>query len=162
MSIAPRYALCKAARYPISHMKTVEEVRRLRLAELLTEYETLVTLNDRLGLNKRDSTLSQVLNSARNSKTGKPKEMGSALARRLEQACGKPVGWMDTAPGAGGKFSVEAADLAAQIDAITDPVKREEVLVMCAAYVNFITTRKPDPEGVDEDQPQRKSLVSRR
>lgn len=79
-------------------MKTVEEVRRARLSLLRKEVGTLVKLNEKIGLNKRDSTLSQILNSAKNSKTGKGKEMGSPLARRLEAACGKDLGWMDTDP----------------------------------------------------------------
>lgn len=79
-------------------MKTVEEVRRERLAQLRAEAGSLVALNTKLGLNARDATLSQILNAAKNSRTGTPKQMGSKLARELELACGKEVGWMDTDP----------------------------------------------------------------
>lgn len=78
-------------------MKTVEEVRRERLRELLKEVGgSLVSLNKRTDKNDRDSTYSQILNQSVGSRTGKPKEMGSALARSLETHFGKPVGWMDT------------------------------------------------------------------
>lgn len=79
-------------------MKTVEEVRRQRLEMLVDQFKSLVALNVKLDLDKRDSTLSQYRNKSENSKSGTPKAMGSDLARRLELACGKEVGWMDTDP----------------------------------------------------------------
>jgi hypothetical protein len=82
-----------------TRMRTVEEVRRLRLQELRDECGGKWSpLNDRLGLTKTDSTLSQILNASTGSKTSKPKTMGSPLARRLEAAFGKELGWMDTDP----------------------------------------------------------------
>ncbi|OQV33587.1 hypothetical protein BV899_05890 [Alcaligenes phenolicus] len=59
---------------------------------------TAADLNRATGKNDRDSTYSQILNQSLGSKTGKPKQMGSPLARALEEACGKPLGWMDTDP----------------------------------------------------------------
>ncbi|MGF7466503.1 hypothetical protein [Alcaligenes phenolicus] len=80
-------------------MKTVEEVRRIRLKMLIKEVGgTAADLNRATGKNDRDSTYSQILNQSLGSKTGKPKQMGSPLARALEEACGKPLGWMDTDP----------------------------------------------------------------
>ncbi|SRR5690606_8094057 len=80
-------------------MKTVEEVRRIRLKMLIKEMGgTAADLNRATGKNDRDSTYSQILNQSLGSKTGKPKQMGSPLARALEEACGKPIGWMDTDP----------------------------------------------------------------
>lgn len=81
-------------------MRAVEETRRLRLAELLTRHGSYVTLNGLLGMTDRDSTLSQIANQSPNSRTGKPKNMGSELARRIEVALGLPLGWMDADPGA--------------------------------------------------------------
>jgi phage repressor protein C with HTH and peptisase S24 domain len=40
--------------------------------------------------------LSQLRNRAIDRKTSRPRDMGSAMARRLELAFGKPPGWMDT------------------------------------------------------------------
>lgn len=98
LSTAPGYAMRSAPRDAIPGMKTVEEVRRQRLQMLRDEYGTLAALNEKLELGKRDSTLSQYLNQSTGTKTSKPKVMGSPMARRLEQVCGKEVGWMDTDP----------------------------------------------------------------
>lgn len=80
-------------------MKTVEEVRRIRLKMLVNEAGgTLADLNRTTGKSDRDSTYSQILNQSTGSKTDKPKTMGSPLARSLEAHCDKPLGWMDTDP----------------------------------------------------------------
>lgn len=79
-------------------MKVVEDVRRLRLAQLVEEFGSYAALNERLGRKRIDSTLSQYANRSLDSKTQQPKVMGSSTARKLEQACGKPEGWMDTDP----------------------------------------------------------------
>lgn len=79
-------------------MKTVEEIRRLRLLQLREEFGSYVKLGERLGMTPRDSTLSQYANGSSGSKTGQPKGMGSTLARRIEAACGKATGWMDSDP----------------------------------------------------------------
>lgn len=118
-SIVPRYAPSLDSGFQIGGMKTVEEVRRERLALLRKEAGSLVALNEKLGLNSRDATLSQILNEAKNSRTGTPKQMGSKLARQLEAACGKDVGWMDTDPALlDGGFWPEVAELAAAINAL--------------------------------------------
>lgn len=79
-------------------MRTVEEVRRLRLRALVEEFGTYAELNQLLDRLPGDSTFSQIANQSPDSKSGKPKTMGSDQARRLEVVCGKPVGWMDTDP----------------------------------------------------------------
>lgn len=73
-------------------MRTVEEVRRLRLEQVRTVYKTWAALNTALGLDPRDSTFSQIMSD----KT--KKDMGSDLARRLERLLDKDTGWMDTDP----------------------------------------------------------------
>lgn len=87
-----RAALCN------EHMRTIEEVRRLRLALLVKEFGSFAELNEKTGRLRHDSTLSQYANSSKNSKGGAAKAMGSPVARALEVACNKPVGWMDTDP----------------------------------------------------------------
>ncbi len=87
-------------------VKIVEDVRRARLQELRAEVGSLAELNVLLGLKRNDSTLSQILNQSAGSKSDKPKTMGSAMARALEKACGKPTGWMDTDPEAGWPFEL--------------------------------------------------------
>lgn len=80
-------------------MKTVEEVRRIRLKMLVNEVGgRAVDLNRATKKIDRDSTYSQILNQSLGSKTGKPKQMGSPLARELEELRDKEVGWMDTDP----------------------------------------------------------------
>lgn len=81
-------------------MRTVEEVRRLRLAQLNEAAGGWAAMNEALDLAARDSTLSQIANQSQGTKTKKPKTMGSLLARRIEVAFKKPVGWMDTDPDA--------------------------------------------------------------
>lgn len=83
-------------------MKTIAEIRRSRLALLRAEHGSYIALNSLLGFDKRDSTLSQYANASRNTTTQKPRAMGADLARRLEQVCGKPVGWMDSDPDSAG------------------------------------------------------------
>ncbi|MGG4774856.1 helix-turn-helix transcriptional regulator [Paenalcaligenes sp. Me52] len=77
-------------------MKTVEETRLERLKELIQKHESAAALNRAAGRNERDSTFSQLINGSLNSKTQKPKTMGSDLARQLEESLGLPRGWMDT------------------------------------------------------------------
>uniref|UniRef100_A0A193SBN0 Uncharacterized protein n=1 Tax=biofilter metagenome TaxID=1070537 RepID=A0A193SBN0_9ZZZZ len=79
-------------------MKTVEEVRKERLAELRKEFGSFAAINEKLGRIPTDSTLSQIANASVGSKTKKPKTMGSEQARSLEAALDKPKGWMDTDP----------------------------------------------------------------
>lgn len=80
-------------------MRTIGEIRRLRLRALLDEHAiTVAELGARLGRTRRDSTLSQILNGAPDSKTGTPRQMGEAQARLIETKFDKPVGWMDRDP----------------------------------------------------------------
>lgn len=79
-------------------MKPVEETRLERLKALICEYKSAAALNRAAGRNERDSTFSQLINGSLNSKTQKPKTMGSELARQLELSLGLPNGWMDTPP----------------------------------------------------------------
>lgn len=70
------------------------ETNYRRLLMLIDEAEGAANLARRLG-HKSSSTISQYKSRLPNSKTGKPKDLGKALARRLESVCGKPRGWMD-------------------------------------------------------------------
>lgn len=76
----------------------MEEVRRLRLAMLVEEFGSYAELNAMTDMNRRDSSLSQIAGQSINSKGGSGKAMGSPMARKLEAACEKPRGWMDTDP----------------------------------------------------------------
>jgi len=71
---------------------TIEEIRRENLILLVAENESLTNL-------AREGALSYAhLNQIKNQVTrgnGQIIIMGSRLARKIEQRCGKPEGWMD-------------------------------------------------------------------
>ena len=79
-------------------MKTVEEIRHERLLSLIASHGSIAKLNVALGRTRTDSTFSQLKNRSADSKTGVPKMLGKAQARRIEATLGLPEGWMDTAP----------------------------------------------------------------
>lgn len=70
----------------------IRETRRRRLEELIDEFGSLKAIADRAGLNP--DWLSQI----RTDHAG----MGHQTARRLDDGCGKPKGWMDTPPESNG------------------------------------------------------------
>lgn len=81
-------------------MKTVDETRRARLADLVREFGTAANLADTIGCSP--AQLSQWLNASKESKTGKPRGMRKETARLIERKCGRPVGWLD---GLGGQMA---------------------------------------------------------
>lgn len=72
------------------------EIGDIRLANLELVIAELGSL-ERLAVAADTSSvyLSQIRNRAQDSKTGRPRQMGTAMARRIEAAAGKPPGWMD-------------------------------------------------------------------
>lgn len=76
-------------------MKPIGDIRRANLEVLLREFPTLDSLAAAAG--STSVYLSQIRNQTPDQKSGKPREMGSKLARRLETIAGheKPTGWMD-------------------------------------------------------------------
>lgn len=66
----------------------IREVRRLRMEELAEEFGTLEEVGKRAGLGA--NWLSQIRGG---------RGMGHKTARRLEEGCRKPRGWMDIPPG---------------------------------------------------------------
>lgn len=79
-------------------MKTIEETRRDWLLFLIAKHGTIAALNDALGRPSTDATLSQIKNMAPNTRTGAPKNMGSNLAREIEEKLGMPRGTLDHPP----------------------------------------------------------------
>lgn len=73
-------------------MATSKELRVENLRTLVAEFKTADAVAQRAAT--APMYLSQILNGAKSS-TGRARGVGDALARRLEQGCGKPVGWMD-------------------------------------------------------------------
>ena len=81
--------------FAIGQVKTAAEIRRVNLELLVDEFKTLDALAAAAGTTA--VYLSQIRKQAPDRKTGRPREMGSSMARRLEAACTppKPRGWMD-------------------------------------------------------------------
>lgn len=75
-------------------MKTIAEIRRDNLKRLVNETasRTLREVSDLTNVNP--AYLSQIKN-ALPDHHGNPREMGDAIARRLELGMGKPKAWMD-------------------------------------------------------------------
>lgn len=73
-------------------MTTVKELRLENLRALVAEFKTAEAVAQRAGT--AAMYLSQILNSAKSS-TGTVRGVGDKLARRLEEGCGKELGWMD-------------------------------------------------------------------
>lgn len=75
-------------------MKKIADIRHENLQFLVTQY-SMAKIAHLLG-HSSQSTISQIYNRHPDSKTGKPKNIGDVLARRIEVALGLPEGWMDT------------------------------------------------------------------
>lgn len=75
-------------------MKTIAEIRRANLDLLAQEFGTIDLVAARSGTSP--VYLSQIKHQAIDAKTGKTREMGTVVARKLDKGCGKMPGWMDT------------------------------------------------------------------
>lgn len=73
---------------------TIEQTRRERLLVLIEEVGGVSALAQRMGHNS-PTQVSQWKNASIDHNTGKPRSISSSSARRLEEVCGKPKGWMD-------------------------------------------------------------------
>jgi hypothetical protein len=73
---------------------TIEEIRRTNLRLLILDHGTGVAVAAKCGTSA--SYLSQILIRFK-MESGKSREVGSDLARKLEKGCKKPKGWMDVA-----------------------------------------------------------------
>ena len=74
-------------------MKTIADIRAENLELLIAEQgsaERVAALCDTSPV-----YISQLRNKAGDSKTGTPRQVGDAMARKLEVGCCKEVGWMD-------------------------------------------------------------------
>lgn len=76
-----------------SDVQTIEDIRRANLVTLVARSGSQRNLAERLDI--AASQISNWINQAPDSKTGKPRTMNSASARRIEEALGLDEGWMD-------------------------------------------------------------------
>jgi phage repressor protein C with HTH and peptisase S24 domain len=79
-------------------MQTIEEIRHGWLLKLIDKHGTVAALNEALGRDRTDATLTQIKNRAPNSGSDNPRNMGSALAREIEEKLGMDRGVMDNPP----------------------------------------------------------------
>ena len=85
-------------------MKTVEETRRARLQILVKRYggdrDGMANLAEALGKARNNTAgLTRILNAnVRHERGGEVYDMGSKLAREIEEKLDLPTGWMDTPP----------------------------------------------------------------
>lgn len=110
-------------------MNTIDEIRLENLRALVKEKGSQKKVSDDTGTSQ--VYLSQLLNAAKDAKTGKARQIGDDMARKLEAGCGKERGWMDNVHSVltklGYELSAPAAAVAAEqnavyaIKAATDP-----------------------------------------
>lgn len=74
-------------------MDTIEITRVKRLEMLKKEFGSYANITEKTGIS--ESQFSQWANQSPDSKTGRPRVMSSDSARRIENGCSKPTGWMD-------------------------------------------------------------------
>ena len=81
-------------------MEPVEETRRARLRMLVKRHNSMADLCQLLGYARTETaTLTRILNAnVRHDRDGKPYNMGSPMARQIEETLKLPTGWMDTPP----------------------------------------------------------------
>ena len=84
----------------IKSMQTIEETRRNRLRILVSRNHSMAQLCEKLGYARNETaTLTRILNAnIRHDRNGKPYNMGSPMARFIEETLNLPQGWMDTPP----------------------------------------------------------------
>ena len=76
-------------------MKNIYEIRRENLSFLIEQYESIAKLNEVLGRRRNDSTLSQIRNQIKVTGRETARNMGTKLARAIEEKLNLGRGWMD-------------------------------------------------------------------
>lgn len=92
---APRFFPDSSEALVIGDMQAIGSIRLANLELLIREAGTMDALAEAVG--SSPIYLSQIRNRALDTKTKRPRELGTRLARRLEEAMDppKPAGWMD-------------------------------------------------------------------
>lgn len=75
-------------------MRTLADVRRENLIELLKKYPSIADFNVAIGRERYSPMITQIKNESGKT-NGRPRRMGTALAREIEQRLALPDGWMD-------------------------------------------------------------------
>ena len=107
-------------------MQGIGQTRLDNLEALIRHFGTAEALAEAAGTSP--VYISMLRNRTADAKTGRPREMGTAMARRMEKAAGKPTGWMDQAHD---DLSPAAVTLAKMFDMIPPGTDRERCAAMC-------------------------------
>lgn len=107
-------------------MKTIDLIRHENLLQLISEAGSVQAVASKAG--KSNAQISQLKTRSTHSGTGKPRSVGDMLARELEKAFNKPLGWMD-APHSqddAGKLSLSTAIIPPPQDYLLIPMMGAE------------------------------------
>ncbi|MHB0820104.1 hypothetical protein ACYCFK_17740 [Stutzerimonas stutzeri] len=75
-------------------MKDIDEIRRTNMRLLEQDFGGLAAVSKRIGMSP--AQFGNLRDGVKDSKTGVRRGMRKATARRIEEATGKPSGWLDT------------------------------------------------------------------
>lgn len=88
-------------------MKTTDEIRLAKLKELIAKHGGLKRFCAEYG--RSEAQVSQWTTQSANSKTGKPRNIGTASCRSIEKHFGLPSGWFDVPDGMNWPFKTISA-----------------------------------------------------
>lgn len=134
----------------IARMRTVEEIRRANLQALVDQHSGMANLCEKLGYARNETaTLTRILNAnVRHDRGGKPYNMGSPMAREMEEKLLLEVGWMDNVHShtqAQGSAPPAPADWPFSISrARLDALTREDWIRLNATVQAVVETREAD------------------
>jgi hypothetical protein len=129
--------------HPIKTVQAIGKIRLDNLEALIQRFGTAEALAE-----KADTSpvyISMLRNCTVDKKTGRPREMGTAMARRMEKAAGMPAGWMDQAHD---DLSPAAVTLAKLFDMIPAGPDRDKCAAMCQ-YLCAVTRAGKLPRAIE-------------
>lgn len=147
---------CKPRQEKLSRMATIHErIKKKRLAKgwSMEDFADKITKAE----GRAKPLAWQTIQQWENGSSAPNRKRLQLVARLLETTVAELLGSRAVAG-----LSPEAAELAAKIDAIEDPRRREDALEVCLSFVERITQRTAPAVVVDAGQPAKKSVVSRR
>ena len=132
----------------IARMRTVEEIRRANLQVLVDQHAGMANLCEKLGYARNETaTLTRILNAnVRHDRGGKPYNMGSPMAREMEDKLQLELGWMDNVhnreqePAQSAPVDWPFTIARARLDALT----REDWIRLNATVQAVVETREAD------------------
>ncbi|KVM76628.1 hypothetical protein WJ61_09830 [Burkholderia ubonensis] len=122
-------------------MKDIDEIRRDNLKLLEKECGSATAAANKLNMSPAQFT--NLREGAKDSQTGKRRGMRKDTARRIEQAAGKPQGWLDIDHRAVATMSNSGPEGWDQLDAMG----RAQV----EAFIKGLLSRPPESHNADND-----------